>query len=123
MSLTMLHNRLGNAAILFFLIISLWGFWRFFRKQGIDPSYWGALAVGEVFLLAQSGIGAYLWVIGARPARGIHILYGIVALMAIPMAYTYTRGRDNRPEGLIYSTTTLFTVGLILRAIMTALDS
>jgi hypothetical protein len=123
MTITDIHGQISYVAMLFFLILSLWGFWRFFRKQGVDPSFWGALAIGEGIILVQSLIGAYLWIIGARPARGIHLLYGLVALAVIPTVYTYTRGQDSRADVLVYSSTTLFTVGLLFRAISTAIEA
>jgi hypothetical protein len=120
MSLSEVHARLANTALLFFFAISLWGYWRFFRKKGIDSSYWGALAIGEVLLLVQSGLGFYLWLTDLRPERSVHILYGVVSLLVIPGVYAYTRGRNDRPESLVYATLTLITVGLILRAVTTA---
>jgi hypothetical protein len=120
MSLSEVHGRLAWAALLYFVAISIWGFIRFFRKQGIDSSFWGALAIGEVLLLVQSGLGLYLWLIDLRPERSVHILYGVVSLLIIPGVYAYTRGRDDRPEGLVYAALGLFTAGLILRAITTA---
>lgn len=120
MTVNEIHAALSNAALLFFIALSVWGYWRFFRRQPLDPSYWGALAIGVGLLLFQSGIGAYLWLVGFRPARNIHLLYGIVSIMALPMAYAYTRGRDTHAEVLIYSTTSLITVGLIFRAMATA---
>jgi hypothetical protein len=120
MSIAEVHARLANTALLYFLILAGWGYWRFFRRQGVSSSYWGALFIAEILILIQGGLGGYLWLIGLRPGRGIHILYGVVAAMAIPAAYTYTRGRTERPEALIYGTTMLITVGLILRAVATA---
>ncbi len=114
------HARLANAALYYFLIVSIWGYLIFFRRRSIDPGYRGALFLGILLLVAQSGLGAYLWLVGLRPARTVHILYGVVSIMAIPLAYTYTRGRMERSEALIYGTTTLITVGLVLRAITTA---
>ena len=122
MTITDLHGRISNIALLFFFILSLWGFFRFFRKQGLDSSYWGALAIGEGIILIQSLLGVYLWIIGARPARGIHILYGLVALAIIPTVYTYTKGQDSRADILVYSSTTLFTVGLLFRAMSTGME-
>ena len=121
MSLSEIHARLGNTAMLYFLLISLWGYFRFFRNQGISSSYWGALAVGEILLLIQGGIGGYLWIAGMRPLRAIHILYGFVALIMIPGAFAYTKGESNRAEILIYGTATLIGVGLLMRGIITAL--
>jgi hypothetical protein len=117
---TEIHARLANAALLYFIAVSLWGYWLFFRKQGISSSYWGALAIGEILLLLQSGLGLYLYLSSLRPDRWVHILYGVVSLLVIPGVYLYTRGRDDRPEGLIYATMILITAGLILRAITTA---
>lgn len=121
MSLSEIHAWLGNTAMLYFFIIALWGYYRFFRGQGINSSYWGALAVGEILLLAQGLIGAYLWFAVARPWRPIHILYGFVALIMIPGAFAYTKGRAGRPEILVYGTATLIGVGLLLRGIFTGL--
>ena len=120
MSIFDVHGRLANTALYYFILLTIWGYWRFFRKQGMDPAFWGALVIGEILLLLQTGLGGYMWVIGLRPARWAHYLYGIVAPMALPMAFMYTKGKQDRPEILMYATTTLITMGLILRAMFTA---
>ena len=117
--LTEIHARLGNTALLFVFALSIWGWWRFARRQGISPSYWGALLIAELVILVQGALGAYLWFSGLRPARDLHVLYGIVSALVIPGTYTYTKGREERAEMLIYSAVTLVLVGLILRAITT----
>jgi hypothetical protein len=33
------------------------GLVRYFRRQGINSSYWGALAIGELLILVQAGLG------------------------------------------------------------------
>lgn len=120
MSAVLLHARLSNTALLYLLVLSLWGYWRFFRRQGLAASFWGALVIAEILLTAQAFLGGYLWLAGLRPARGIHVLYGVVSLLAIPAAYAYTQGREERPEMLVYATALLITVGLLLRAAATA---
>jgi hypothetical protein len=119
MSIVDIHARLGNTAVYYLLIMGVWALWRYFRKQGMDSNYWGALVIGEVLLFLQSGLGTYLWLVGLRPGRGIHILYGIVSLLVIPGLYLFTKGDDKRAVMLIYGITLLFGVGLLLRAIMT----
>jgi len=119
MPLPALHAALSNTAFLYFLAISIWGFWRFFRRQGVDSSYWGTLVIAEILILAQAALGAYMWFLGLRPARGVHLLYGILVLMMIPGAYVYTRGRDARRDILAYGTATIIAVGLIIRATFT----
>lgn len=120
MTLSDVHARLANTALLFCLLMAAWGAWRFVRKQGLGGSYWGALIIAEVLILAQGGLGAYLWFSGLRPLRGgIHVLYGVVSALAIPLVYAYTRGREERPEMLMYSVTFLILAGLVLRAMVT----
>ncbi|MCL5428294.1 MAG: hypothetical protein M1347_00635 [Chloroflexi bacterium] len=119
--LVLVHDKAAAAALYYFLIVSLWGYFRFFRKQGIDSSYWGMLAIAEILVLGEALMGGYLWISGLRPARGwLHILYGSLIPAMIPLAYFYTRGRTERSEILVYGTVTIITAGLILRAIYTA---
>ncbi len=119
MSLSEIHGRLANTALFYLVIVSLWAFYRFFRRQGVDSSYWGALAIAELLLVAQLALGIYLWTLGLRPPRTIHVLYGALIPALIPGAYLYTRGRVGRPEILVYGTATIITAGLIVRAAFT----
>jgi heme A synthase len=119
--LTFIHERLAITSLYFFLIIAVWGYYRFFRKQGLDSAYWGVLAIGEILIIAQGLLGGWLYLAGLRPARDmLHILYGVIIPIMIPGAYLYTRGRGERAEILVYSTAAIIACGLILRAIYTA---
>lgn len=120
MTLSELHGRLANTALIYFLILAVWGLWRAIRKQGLDSSFWGALAIAEILILVQGGLGAILFFSGERPGRWVHILYGVVAALVIPGLYAYTKGESDRRVMLIYGVTLLFTVGVILRAMTTA---
>lgn len=120
MSLTTVHNNLANTALIYFVILAVWGLVRFARRQGVSSSYWGALVIAEILILAQGTLGAYLWYSGLRPGRGIHILYGLVSALTIPAVYAYTKGGEERREMLIYAVVALVTAGLILRATVTA---
>jgi hypothetical protein len=120
MSLTFIHDRLSITITAYFLIMGIWGLFRFFRKQGVDSSYWGALIIAEVLTLIQGGLGAFLWFVGLRPDRGgFHVLYGIVAVISIPAVYAFTKGTDDRRTQLVYATVMLFAWGIALRAIAT----
>jgi hypothetical protein len=122
MSLSQIHGALANACLLFSLIIAGYGFLRYFMNQGIDGSYWGALAVGELLYLAQIGVGIALLIAGGpRPARlWVHVLYGSVLVLMYPAAYGFTRGRDGRNDLVIYALLGLFLAGISLRAMDTA---
>ncbi len=119
MSLVEVHARLANTALFFCVIMGVWGAGRFLRRRGMDGSYWGAVIIAEVLIVAQGALGAYLWIVGLRPARNIHLLYGIVSALAVPMIFFYTKGRQERPEMLMYGVGFLILVGLLLRAITT----
>jgi hypothetical protein len=55
-----------------------------------------------------------------RPVRSVHLLYGALIPIMIPATYLYTRGRGTKAEIMVYGTTTIITVGFIIRAIYTA---
>ncbi len=120
MSLSDIHGRLANTALIFIGIMAVWGVWRAFRKQGMDSSYWGALVIAEILLIVQGAFGAYLWISGEQPGRGVHILYGVVSILIIPGLYAYTRGENDRRVMMIYAVTLIIGVGIILRAMSTA---
>jgi hypothetical protein len=120
MSLLQIHDNLGNAALFYFLALAVWGLLRFALRRGVSSGYWGALVIAELLTLAQGGLGAILFYGGARPERGIHVLYGVVSVLAIPLVYASTKGREERPEMLLYGVAALVTAGLILRAMTTA---
>jgi hypothetical protein len=120
MALTEIHDSLASTALFFCAIMAIWGFWRFFRKQGLTSSFWGAAVVAELLILAQGALGIILWISGDRPSRGaVHWLYGAALALAIPLVYTYTKGRQERPEMLLYAVAFLVMVGLVLRAMVT----
>lgn len=114
------HERLANSVLLYVLLMALWGFWRFFRKQGMDSSYWGAVVIAEVLILLQGILGIILLFIGISPGRGwVHILYGVVGAIALPGVYLYTKGRDDRRDVLMYAVVFLFQIGIFMRAVAT----
>lgn len=115
--MVLIHGRLANTVLLYVLVLGIWGFWRYFRKQGVDSSFWGALVISEVLVLLQGGLGVYLWINGLRPGRGwIHILYGVVSALTLPAIFAFTRGDNDRRVMMIYGVALLFLVGITIRA-------
>ena len=122
MSLLQVHQALANASLLFSLIIAVYGFWRYLRRQGVDASFWGALAAGELLYLAQVLVGLLLLLSGLRPARlAVHLLYGAMLAIALPGVYLATRAADTRQEALLYGATGLFLAGVALRGMSTGI--
>jgi hypothetical protein len=120
MSLVDFHGRIGNTALFYAIIMAVWALWRFFRRQGLDSSYWGAALIAEILFLAQVALGLFLWISGMGQLAAVHLLYGIVSILVIPGVYVYTRGDEERRAMLIYAVSFLFLVGIVLRAIATA---
>jgi heme A synthase len=120
MSLTLIHDRLSLTALMYVIIIAIWGFWRFARRQQIDGSYWGGLAVAEILIIVQGLLGMIMWFSGLRPVQGwIHILYGVASALVIPGIFAFTRGGSDRRATMIYAVGALFLAGLIIRGIAT----
>ena len=120
MSPAIIHARLANTALLYFGILFIWGLWQYFRKEELSSSYWGALVIGEILLLAQGALGAFLYTIGLQASRGgMHILYGIVGALGIPAVYVFTKGRNDRNVVLVYATTAFLCAILFLRSMAT----
>ena len=96
MSIVEIHGRLGNTALLYVIILAVWALWRYFRRQGVDSNFWGALAIAEILLLVQGAFGAYIYFagIGYLERQFMHFLYGIVGLIVIPAVFALIRGRD-----------------------------
>ena len=106
--------------LLFMAALGIWGLWNALRGAGMSPSYWGGLVIGEGLIVAQTVIGILLYILGREPARGLlHVLYGVAALIAIPAAFAFTRGRSTRYEALIYAIIALFLAGVTVRARLT----
>lgn len=119
MSLTLVHQRLATTMILYSIIAAIWGLVIYFRGRTIDGNFWGILATGELLILAQAVLGFILWIQGAQPGRGIHLLYGVVAVITIPAIYGFSQGRDDRRMALGYALVLLFLMGISWRAIST----
>jgi heme A synthase len=122
MTLVTIHGRLANTAILFVILMALWSFWKFFRKQKLSPSYSGAMVVAEILILAQSALGLVVAITGhyaslERPY--MHILYGVVSALVIPALYVYTRADERYQVMLIYGISMIFLAFIVWRLMVT----
>ncbi len=119
-TLILFHNRFSVTMLLFMLALGVWGLWNWLRGEGVTGSYWGGLAIGQGLITVEGVLGIALYVMGGQPARGLlHVLYGVAALIAIPAAFSFTRGRATRYEALIYALIALFLAGVTVRARLT----
>lgn len=119
MFLTDLHCRVGLAVVFFSFALGVWGVLAFLRGLGVSGSYFGALVIGEILILAQALVGVALLLTGRFPLDGLHLLYGIVIPIAWGAVYVYTRGAQTHREMIIYGVMSFFVMGLAIRGIMT----
>ncbi len=123
-TISAIHGALSNTTWIFFLILGLWGLFRAIRGQAVNGNYLGAAFIGQLLFVAQAVLGALLWIGGnnanlQRP--GIHLLYGVFALVFLPFIYlSVLRGDDTNRAQWVLAFTTLFLFGIALRGISTA---
>jgi heme A synthase len=115
-----LHTVISRTSILFFAILGVWGLIRAFRGQRVEASYLGALVIGEGVFVLQAILGTILIIAGGRPGRMIHLLYGAVALIALPALFAYRKGDDSNQAQWYYAILTTLLTGIAFRAIGTA---
>lgn len=120
MPIRVIHMGLANSASLFLIVLTLWALVQFLRSRPLDPSWYGAAVVVELLLVGQALVGAGLWatqgfVIAQRP--WIHILYGAVAVITLPAAYSYfSRIEDPRVQSLAMTLSCAFLWGIVQRS-------
>lgn len=118
--LRFVHAGLLNTILLFFGALVAWGLLNFMRRQPVTGSYRGTLIIGELLMIAQFCIGVIMLLGGFQPARlALHILYGFVAILALPGTAVFVRDRDPRWANLMYALICLFLCGIALRALET----
>jgi heme A synthase len=115
-----IHARLASTVQYYVIAMMLWGLWRFWRKKGFNSSYWGSVMIAGVLILVQGLLGSYLWLSGERPAQEVmHILYGLVGVIALPATFGYTKGIDDRRTTLVYALVFMALIGIFIRAVIT----
>ena len=119
MLIPLLHARVATVTVVCCAGVGLWGLWLAFRKQELTTSFLGALLLNEAIFLAQGSLGLMMVLQGTQPGQGVHYLYGVVALLALPVTLLVTRARRTSREAAIYGATCLFLSGVALRAAAT----
>ncbi|HEY1408470.1 MAG TPA: hypothetical protein VF434_05975 [Promineifilum sp.] len=118
-----IHGVLSNTTWVFFLVIGLWGLYRAIRGQSVNGNYLGAAFIGQSLFVLQAVLGAILWIGGGNASLqrpGIHLLYGVFALVFLPFIYiSVLRGDDTNRAQWVLAFTTLFLFGIALRLITT----
>ncbi len=120
-----IHQGLTNTALLYFLVLGVWGFFRAVRGHSVGSSYMGALVVAQVLLMVNVVLGAVLWANGRNinMARfDVHVLYGAFILVFLPFVYlALLRGDDTNRAQWVWGFVNLFMFFLMPRFVVTGL--
>jgi hypothetical protein len=114
-----MHDRLATTVMLFMFAVGIWGLFAFARGDTLSGSLQGALAIGQVLVMAQGGLGVVLYADGFRAPTSVHYLYGLTAVLATPFVWSYVKDRHPRQGLLFYSLAALFIAGLAIRGVTT----
>lgn len=113
----LLHNRLQVTITLLLLALAAWGLILFLRGKPGGNAYRAALTVAALLVGAEVVLGFGLLLAGLRPAGlAMHLVYGLVAVAAMPALLIYTRERNGRWNALICALVSLFLAGVSVRA-------
>jgi hypothetical protein len=118
--ITLLHSRLPLTIAALLAVLLIWGLIAALRGR-VGQGYTAALWVAALLIIAQCLLGLSLLVSAGQPGRmALHSIYGVVALLCLPGAFHYNRGRATRREALLFAAVCLFLLGIMLRAFVTA---
>jgi heme A synthase len=123
-SFALVHGFIARAMILFTLAAGVYGLVEFSRKRPVSSDYWGIIVVGNLIALGQGALGAWMALNGAQPARWVHVIYGVVAILWIPIIqFGYNQflkeGHSKHQETLVCAIISLFEFLIALRAFTT----
>ena len=120
MPLPLIHDRLAQTAMLFIGILAIWALVLRFRSRPLDGNWFGAAIIGEFLLIGQFVLGFLLFFQtgGATlPRAYLHILYGAVAVIALPAGYSYfAKLEDENVKTVAMAAICFFLWGVIIRA-------
>jgi uncharacterized membrane protein len=115
-----LHRGLFFAGLILALAIGVWGLAMYVRRVAPSGAYNSALGIVEGLFIVQGLVGVTLFAGGRRPHDPLHWLYGVLLVIVLPIATTYTSGRHDPRQSLVYGIAGLFMAGLAIRALTTS---
>lgn len=115
-----IHGRLALVIVLYYTAVGLWGIWLGTKNAAPSGSFRGAVVIAEIAAVAQGILGLLTLLFLRAPSEGLHILYGVALVLAMPLAATLVEGRTPRGRSMALGFAALFTAGLAIRAITTA---
>ncbi len=112
------HQTIAGAIVLLGVICGVWALFNQLRGQpDVSPNLYSGLVATEIAVIVQALLGVAMSIAGYSPSDWKHFLYGFLAVLVLPAAYSWTRGY--RRASLVIAATALFLSGLGIRAYQT----
>lgn len=114
-------HRIGfNAALLMSLLLAGWGLFTFFARRPLSGAYRSTLYLAEGLFIVQGLLGLLLLATAHRLRDPLHILYGVLLVIAIPVGAGYSSGWAGRRQALVFGIMGLIMAAFTIRALMTS---
>ncbi len=96
-----LHTFGAQALVAFAVLLGIWGAYGYFRNAQVSGGFRSSYLIMAVLTAVQGLFGLVLLVTGHAPARLLHVVYGIFAVLFLPGAYLWAHGGSKRREAII----------------------
>ncbi len=114
-----LHRFIGLAVLALAVGAAGWSTLLVVRNRPGGRPYLGTLGVVVVGAAAAALLGLVLLVGGPGPGDPLHLVYGVVAVAALPVAVIAAAGRRPRTQSLVLLAAALVEVGVLVRLVQT----
>ena len=95
--LLFLHARLALAAILFAILLGVWGSYQYIRHKAVSGGFRSAYLMLCGLIAVQALLGVLNLLAGSRLHNPLHVVYGIFAVLFLPGLYFYSAsGRSTK---------------------------
>ncbi|MEI6181123.1 MAG: hypothetical protein WCP31_10240 [Chloroflexales bacterium] len=119
--IALLHSRLPLTIAALLTILMIWGLIAAVRGR-FGQGYTAALWIAALLIITQGSLGLLLFFSSGRPGRlALHLVYGVVAVISLPGALHFNRGRTTRRAALSFAAVCFLLLGIAGRAFVTAL--
>jgi hypothetical protein len=118
-SLLFVHRVSAQALVAFSVLLGIWGTYGYFRHAKVSGGFRSSYLVMAGLTAFQGLFGLALLATGHAPARLLHVVYGIFAVIFLPGAYLYAHGGSKRREAVILAGAAWIVAIAFLRGIST----
>jgi heme A synthase len=85
-----LHARLAVAAILFALLLAVWGSYQYIRHKAVSAGFRSSYLLLCGLTAVQALLGVATLLTGSKLHSWLHVVYGIFAVVFLPGLYFYS---------------------------------